>query len=561
MYSNIKSVQILVALLKEYGIRHIVLSPGNRNVPIVHSVEEDDYFKCFSITDERSAAFFAIGLIHRLNEPVAICSTSGTAVCNYASAVNEAYYQKLPLVVITADRNPHFLNQLEDQMIPQMSVFHDVCKTAVQLPIVKDAQDEWKCKSLINTALLELDHHGKAPVHINVPIESGICNFDTKSLPKIKKINRFYTSNDEIRLLGQRLNGKRIFVLYGQSTPCSSDLKAALEAFVSQYNAVIGIDHLSNLRCKGAVNTFLVPKMLDDTKLNSLVPDIVISCGGNFISNIRPLFRNNSEKIEHWLISDSGNVQDPFHCLTEIIEGSTIEFFKKLTADNSENTGKYYDDWQAAVSSCVLENIPYSDLLAVRHLMSKLKPNDKLHLANSSSVRLANHFELTENVDVTCNRGTNGIDGSMSSFIGEAVVSDELNYLLIGDLSFFYDMNALWNRYIGKNIRILLNNNTGAGIFHATIGRSKISTLNLHTAAEHFYTAEGWAKTAGMKYLSAKNEAELEEAMQIFTGNEAVPMLLEVFTDKEKDANVLRTIYGKNNNTHSIKQTIKKFLR
>lgn len=561
MYSDLKNVQILISLLKQYGVRHIVLSPGNRNVPIVHSVEEDDFFKCYSITDERSAGFFAIGLIHRCNEPVAICCTSGTAVCNYASAVNEAFYQNLPLVVITADRNPYFLNQLEDQMIPQMSVFRDVCKMSVQLPIVKEEQDEWVCQNRINSALLEIDHHGKGPVHINIPIENGTTSFDTKVLPTAKKINRVYANTDGVASLEERLHGKRIFVLYGQSAPCSEELVTSLEAFASQYDAVIGVDHLSNLRCKGSVNTFLAPKMLEDAKLKALLPDIVISCGGNFISNLRPLFRNNADKVEHWLISESGLVQDPFHCLTEVIEGTPVEFFKKVASGNSGKVGKYYAEWQSAMNTCILKEIPYSDLLAVEKFMNKLKPSDKLHLANSSSVRLANHFELPSGVEVTCNRGTNGIDGSASSFIGEAALSEDVNYLLIGDLSFFYDMNSLWNRYVGKNVRILLNNNSGAGIFHCTIGKSKISTINMHTAAEHFFSAEGWAVSAGMKYLSARNEQELESALEKFTSEEEGPFFLEIFTDKEKDATILRSIYGKNNKTPSIKQAIKKMLK
>lgn len=560
MYSDVKSVQILVALLKQYGVRHIVLSPGNRNVPIVHSVEEDDYFKCYSITDERSAGFFAIGLIHQCQEPVAICSTSGTAVCNYASAVNEAYYQQLPLVVITADRNPYFLNQLEDQMIPQMSVFRDVCKAAVQLPVVKDEQDVWVCQNRINTALLELDHHGKGPVHIDIPIETGTSSFNTKELPSVRKINRIDTHDPEMAQMKQQLQGKRIFVLCGQSSGCSASLRTGLEAFASEYDAVIGVDHLSNLKCKGTVNTFLGPKMLETDKLNVLVPDIVISCGGNFVSNLRPLFRNNNQKVEHWLISESGQVQDPFHCLTRIIEGSAETFFEKVTSGQNGTLGGYYSQWETALSGCVLKEAPYSDLMAVGKLAGKLKAGDKLHLANSSSVRLANHFALDAGVTVTCNRGTNGIDGSMSSFIGEAAISDDRHYLLIGDLSFFYDMNALWNRYVGKNVRILLNNNSGAGIFHQLIGKGKIPTINLHTAAEHFYNAQGWAKTAQMKYLSATNPEELEKAMEIFTGDENVPMLLEVFTDKEEDARILRSLYGKRS-TPTLKQAIRKFLK
>ena len=447
-------------------------------------------------------------------------------------------------------------------MIPQMSVFRDVCKAAVHLPIVKEEQDEWVCQNLINSALLEMDHHGKGPVHINIPIESGTTSFNTRVLPTAKKINRVYANSDEVASLGQRLQGKRIFLLYGQSAPCSEALVDLLENFAAQYDAVIGVDHLSNLRCKGAINTFLGPKMLEDAKLKALLPDIVISCGGNFVSNLRPLFRNNTDKVEHWLISESGLVQDPFHCLTEVIEGTPMDFLKKVVSpEKSGKLGGYYEEWQTAMAGCVMKEIPYSDLMAVEKFMSKLKAGDKLHLANSNSVRLANHFDLPAGVDVTCNRGTNGIDGSASSFIGEAAISEDKSYLLIGDLSFFYDMNSLWNRYVGKNVRILLNNNSGAAIFHCTIGKSKISTLNMHTAAEHFYSAEGWAVSAGMKYLSARNEQELESALQSFMGDEEGPMFLEVFTDKEKDAGILRSAYGKSNKAPTLKQAIKKLLK
>lgn len=561
MYSDVKNVQILIALLKEYGIRHIVLSPGNRNVPIAHSVEEDEFFHCYSITDERSAGFFAIGLIHKLHEPVVICCTSGTAVCNYASAVNEAFYQKLPLVVVTADRNPYFLNQLEDQMVPQTAVFAEVCKKTVQLPIVKDEQDEWRCQNLINTALLEIGHHGNAPIHINIPIEKGTSSFNTPKLPSVRKIDRFYAGTDESKALSKQLEGKNVFVLYGQSAPCDDFLKRKLETFAHRYNCVIGTDLLSNLHCEGALNTFLAPKILDKSKLDALVPDIVISCGGNFISNLRPLFRDNCEKVDHWLISESGEVQDPFHCLTKVIEGSCDGFFSDMATDTEENSfGDYYTKWKQALESCVLGEIPYSDMLVVQKFMKHLKAGDKLHLANSSSVRIANNFQLNHEVEVTCNRGTNGIDGSMSTFVGEASFDEALHYLLIGDLSFFYDMNALWNRYIGKNIRVLLNNNQGAEIFHFTIGTSKVPTINKHIAAEHFYSAKGWAESAGMKYLSIKDESEIDEALKEFTvENSDVPIFLEVFTEKDKDAKVMHRLYDKNKKP-TLKQTIKKLL-
>lgn len=564
MYTDVKSVQILIALLKSFGIKHLVLSPGNRNVPFVHSVENDKDFECYSITDERSAGFFAIGLIHKYNEPVGICCTSGTAVCNYASAVNEAFYQKLPLVVITADRNPYYLNQLEDQMIPQMSIFRDVCKASVQLPMIENKLDEWKCINLVNMALLELEHHGSGPVHINVPIESGINSFHCKQLPSINKINRITALDlEKAEELFKRLNHKRVMVLYGQSKPCNNDQICNIEKFVKGCNAIIAVDMLSNLDCEGCINTFNASRILSENKLDELLPDIVISVNGNFLSYIRTILKNNADKVEHWIVSETGNVQDPFHCLSTIIEEKTDKFFEKMSAVISkvpDELGSYYVDWKKSISNINFPNIPYSDILVTEKLINKLKEGDYLHLANSSSVRIAQHFKMPKGVVVDCNRGTNGIDGSMSSFIGEAYGDKAIHYLLIGDLSFFYDMNALWNRYIGKNIRILLNNNEGAEIFHFTVGTQNVPTLNKHIAAEHFYNAKGWAETVGMEYISVSNEDEIDKAMERFVDcNNEKPILMEVFTRKEDDAQIMKKLYS-SNKPKTIKSTFKNLL-
>ena len=564
MYTDVKNVQILVSLLKQFNIRHLVLSPGNRNVPFVHSVENDGFFSCYSITDERSAGFFAIGLIHQHNEPVAICCTSGTAVCNYASAVNEAYYQKLPLVVITADRNPYYLDQAEDQMISQMDVFAKACKSSVQLPMIKDSLDEWKCSSLINSALLEMNHHGCGPVHINVPIESGLNDFNEEALPQIVKINRIDNLTPvQVNNLVDKLSNKRIMVLYGQSRRSSEAEIANIERFVDTFDAVIAVDLLSNLQCNGCVNTFNACRMADGEVRNSFMPDIVISVNGNFVSYIRNLLKANSGSMEHWLVSESGRVQDPFHCLTTIIESTASEFFEAVAGKTISKKGSntYYPEWKKLADSISIGNLPYSDMLVTKNMMGRLQQGDCLHLANSSSVRIAQHFDLSEGVQVTCNRGTNGIDGSMSSFIGEACNDSRMHYLLIGDLSFFYDMNALWNRYIGANIRILLNNNEGAEIFHFNVGVQNVPTLNKHIAAEHFYSAKGWAESVGMLYIAVHDESEMEAAFDVFFDKKIdKPVLLEVFTKKDEDARVMKELYH-SGKPRGIKDTIRNFLK
>ena len=190
MYTKIKNVQILVSLLKQHNIRHLVLSAGTRHVPLAHSVENDDFFKCYSVVDERSAGYFALGLAKELREPVAIACTSSTATCNYVPPIAEAYYQKVPLLVLTGDRDPYLLDQLEDQMINQVDMYRNFCKKCVSLPVVENDKDVWYCQRLINEALLELNHHGAGPVQINFPINQSIEDIADASVPELPVYNK-----------------------------------------------------------------------------------------------------------------------------------------------------------------------------------------------------------------------------------------------------------------------------------------------------------------------------------------------------------------------------------
>lgn len=566
MYSDIKSIQYIIAFLKAYNIRHIVLSPGTKNIPFAHSVESDDFFTCYSIVDERSAAFFALGLMQELREPIAISCTSGTAVANYSSAVYEAWYQKLPLVIITADRHPYYLNQLEDQMIPQQNIFSKVCKKAVQLPIIENDKDAWYCNRLLNEVFLELRSNGDGPIHINVPVETGIVSFNTPELPEPRIIQRLVV-NQNNQLWVDKINAlkkaKKILLIYGQNHPISKEEEDIIHTFTTKYNCAIAVDHLSNIKLSSTIETFMISRIISDEDFDTLMPEIVISLHGNYTSYIRNKLVN-KKGFEHWLIDSSGDVADPFKCLTTIFKCSSTEFFEHFVANNTNNISEnmYLKAWRDKINTLKTSTIPFSDLYVVQKFMHLIPENSILHLANSSSVRLAQHFELKKSISVYCNRGTNGIDGSCSTFMGSAIAHKDLSFLLIGDLSFFYDMNAIWNRYVGKNIRILLNNNEGAGIFHYNIGKEKIPTLNLHTAAEHFSSAKAWVESCGFVYLSAKTQEEFDENLPLFIEKSEKPIFFEVFTKKDEDAKILKSFY-KNNMSQKAKllSTVKKIIR
>lgn len=549
MYSDIKSVQILIASLKAYGIKKVVCSPGNRNVPIVHSLENDPFFETYSIVDERSAAFFGIGLIQHYRESVAICATSGTAVCNYYSAIVEAYYQKLPLLIISADRNPYYLNQDEEQMFPQIDAFKNVTKKNVQLPMIKDEMDAYVCRRNVQEAILELNHHGCGPVQINIPLEAKLAEFTTPELPTIPIIRR-HLREDSWHDFANKLLESKVLVLYGQSAPISQECLEEIEAFANRYDAVLAIDPLANLHCSNTVSTFLLSRILDAEQFGEMLcPDIVITLNSGYMSYIRSHLKNFKGKYEHWTVNERGQVLDPFMSLREIFECAPIEFIRKMNMEekrSKKNHGSFRQMWKKIVHKIECSDIiiPWSNLQAVRMLMSEIPQNAKLHLANSSSVRLAAHFPIKSSVEVYCNRGANGIDGSASAFIGMAYQQEELCYLLIGDLSFFYDMNSLWNHYLTPNLRIVMSNNGGATLFHYTVGVEKVPSLNQNIAAGHSAIAEGWVTSRGFDYISVRDEKEMRKALNIMADkSREKPVFVEVFTDKEDDAKILNNFY------------------
>lgn len=554
-YSDLKNVQIIIALLKKYNIKHLVLSAGTRHTPFVFSVEQDPFFTCYSIVDERSAGFFGLGLIQQLGEPVAIACTSGTAVSNYLTAVSEAFYQQLPLVVITADRNYMYKYQQEEQMVPQTEIFKGVCKREVTLPIVANERDFWYCQRLVNEALLETQHKDKGPVHINYPVENDnpepqvIFHYDTQNLPEVKKIERLtLEDNDETwKKWTESFKNKKIFIAYGQYRPLNDKEIQVINNFCQKFDCIIATDCLSNLKCNKSIDTYILDKALQPGEKETLAPDILITMNANNISQMRFAFKNKMKSIRHVHVSAEGEICDPFKCLPDLIECKAQKFFEKFSEFGDENaTSNYFNIWNNELKRAFEKNDPatvklnYSSVYAIQQVVNEIPENSILHIANSNSIRLASYFTSTKDIPIYCNRGTNGIDGSMSSFMGNAAVSGKLSFLLIGDLSFFYDMNALWNRYVNKNIRILLTNNSGGGIFHAMPVLTKHETLNRHISASHNTSAKGWVESRGFEYLCAHNKEEFDVNIEKFFDKESdKPIFFECFTDMDEDAKEL----------------------
>ncbi|MBO5210800.1 MAG: 2-succinyl-5-enolpyruvyl-6-hydroxy-3-cyclohexene-1-carboxylic-acid synthase [Clostridia bacterium] len=567
MYSNYRSVQILISLLKEYQIQDIILSPGGSDIPLIHSIETDSYFNCYSVVDERSAAYYAMGMAQVKNRAVACVCTSGSAVCNYLPGITEAFYQNVPVLAITADKNPYYQGQLEIQKIDQTNVFNGVIKKSVDLPIGNSEDDEWLCNRLVNEAMLALTHHGKGPAHINIPIVGDYNNYDCEKLPVERKIsiNSLADGNTMWKTMAERLiMAKRVLVVVGQNVVFTRQDIANMNLFFEKINCVYGIEHLSNLVCNGTVNTYLITEMVGTNAMKRLMPNIVISLGNNLSAyNLKPVLRSNYKNLENWLVSEGGQVRDAYKCLNEIFECSASTFFEKIVENLSEaqeTTHEYLALWKNELSKIKDKEYEFSNFYVAQKLAKVIPENSVLHTAILNSTRIMQFFDLSKGVQTYSNVGTLGIDGCFSTFAGSAAATDELAFLLIGDLSFFYDMNAAGLRSISSNVRIVLLNNGGGSEFHFFMGREKIPTIDSYICAEHGKTAEGWIRSLGYDYYSATNKVELDAIIEKFGQKSDKPMFLEVFTEMEHDADLTREYYKENKEVTTqsgIKKAIK----
>lgn len=555
MFSSKKNVCQLIALLKAHDISRFVVSPGSRHIPIVISMEADPFFHLYSVVDERSASFFAIGLMQRFKMPVGIICTSGTASANYCSAVNECLYQELPLLLLTADRQESLRDQHEDQMIRQSTMYVPITKMVANLPLVRDKNDEWFNNRLINEALLELTHHGNGPVQINVPVPEHLDDFDTKELPIERKIVRWEQNSVDWQETAKRLKGKKIMIVCGEGYAITKEQHDALNAFCNKFDAVVLCDKMSNCHVDNAIqNTFPLLNAMNSLDLSELAPDVIISIRANFSFNPELKGRvktmsSKGHKITNWFVHPSGRVVDPYQgLLTDVFEMDEFSFFRQLAGvelSKIEPLG-YAESWRVIAGAIDEPQVEYGHIDAAGKLIKSLPAGCVLQMANSNSVRIAQLFQMDPSIEVHCNRGTDGIDGCMSTAVGYASETDKLVFLMIGDLTFFYDMNALWNRQLGKNLRIFLDNNGGGAIMHMP-KRPDFAAEHLpnYISARHQTSAKAWSEDRGFHYIAARTEAELESGIRTLTDAATEgPVILEVFSEMLTDTKIFKQYYA-----------------
>ncbi len=567
MYTNLVNVQIIISLIKQYGITNLVLSPGNRDVPLVHSVETDPDFKCFSCVDERSAAYLALGMAEETGKAVGFVCTSSTASCNYLPAIEEAAKRHIPIVALTADRENYYLYQFEDQKINQTNMYYPYTKYAADLPVVRNDLDKWLCIRTVNEALINVYRGVPGPVQINFQVNTT-TQFRVKKLPEYRKIDLVSETDylDNVSKYFELLKGRKILVIVGENY-YSDVLSHELELFQEKYNAVVLSDHFSNLE-HGFLRVSLCLETMTPDDFEKYQPDLVITLGGHFWTSLKYILRNTKVLFEHWLISNDGIVRDGFKRLTTIFDFQAEFFLHELNQYDTCESHGYYDLWNEKVASIRLPALKFSNFAVIQKVVARIPEHSIVHCSILNAARLNSFSAYTQNgIKTYCNFGCYGIDGCFSTFLGETRNNDQLSVLIIGDLSYIYDMNISLENF-SSDKRVLLINNHAGSEFHTSFGLDHFPSLNMHIAASHNSDIRDSLDENRFVYLSAKNEQELDNGLVSFFEKSNKPIVFEVFTDADNDGRVLNAVYASNRKysmasqfKSGIKKLIKRLMR
>ena len=559
-YTSEKNTQILIQLMKEHGIKKIVASPGSTNICFIASVQQDAFFQVYSCVDERSAAYMACGLSAETGEPVALSCTGAAASRNYMPGLTEAYYRHLPVLAITSTQSIERVHQNIPQVVDREVLPNDIANLSVHLPSVHDGESEWSCVVKVNNALLELKRNGGGPVHINLTTEYS-TDFSIKELPSVRKIERIQIYDDF-----PQITSSRVAVFVGAHEKWTEELTIAVDDFCASNNAVVLCDHTSNYWGKYRIlPNALCGQRLYKSKCTQV--ELLIHIGeisGSYMAI-------NPKSV--WRVHPDGELRDTFKALKYVFEMDEITFFKKYTNSDSK-TNYYLNEWieeNNKVFSKIPE-LPFSNVWTAHELAPLIPKGSIIHFGILNSLRSWNYFELQQGINGFCNVGGFGIDGGISSLVGASLVDEKKLYFgIVGDLAFFYDMNALGNRHIGNNLRLMVVNNGRGSEFRNSISWASMFGENVDkyiAAAGHFADMSPclirhYAEDLGFEYLSASSKVEFEKIKEHFVQSQRTdkPILLEIFTqpeDESKSLELMTTILKSGNVT--AKEMVKDIL-
>ncbi|MEC5166851.1 2-succinyl-5-enolpyruvyl-6-hydroxy-3-cyclohexene-1-carboxylate synthase [Flavobacterium sp. PL11] len=544
IYPKIPLAQSIIEICLAKGITTIIISPGSRNAPLTIGFVNNPAFQCYSIADERSAAFFGMGIAQQTNKPVVLVCTSGSALLNYYPAFAEAFYSQIPLIVISADRPQGKIDIGDGQTIRQENVFENHSLYNANLLADVSYENDVKINKAINISIIK-----KGPVHINAPFEEPL--YETVSELSVN-VNNIASAKDtqeiSIQDLAQYANiwnqSTKKMVLVGVNDPDNIDQEIS-NAFGEDESIVVMTETTSNLHHSTFINnidTIISPFSNNDFEY--FKPEILVTFGGMIVSKRIKAFLRKYKPKHHWHI-DTLRAYDTFGVLTQHFEFEPNAFFNAFLPLTKVISCDYFVKMDAikqlrlAKHEIYLSKIPFSDFVVFEKVIQSLPENSQLQISNSSAIRYAQLIDINPSIEVYCNRGTSGIDGSTSTAIGAAVANKKQTVFITGDISFLYDSNALWNSYVPKNFKIILINNGGGGIFRILPGHEESPVFNTFFETSHCLTAEHLAKMYGYDYSIASNETSLTSSLNtLYTQNEK-PCILEIFTPTLKNDSIL----------------------
>ncbi len=564
---HLQSIHNIAAICAAQGIGQAIISPGSRSAPLTTAFAQHPAITCRVVMDERAAAFIALGIAQQTRRAVVLICTSGTAGLNYGPAVAEAYYQRVPLVIFTADRPPEWIDQQDNQTTHQNDFYGRHVRAKYTLPVASSHSDDiWYLQRLVSEAVNQAHYPVCGPVHVNVPLREPLYPEPQKSLQFSDSPARVtmpetqatlnQTTWHQLRQTWQ--TAQRKLILVGTHPP-DARLVAVLNTFQPDPNVVIVSDITANVidvaqdSPKNMPPTAPHADMILSTKVTetrkALIPDLLLSFGGSFVSKSLKLFLRQHQPKIHWRLDPSGHHIDTYQCLTHHIPVDPVYFLAKLanfqTAAPFQETPPAPQSYRQIWLNCeaeaqkmlnqFLQGQKFGEFQAVAQILSALPSDSHLQLGNSMAVRYVSYLGLPQTVTRTdSNRGTSGIDGSLSTAVGAALTVEKITTLIIGDLGFFYDRNALWHHHIPPNLRIVILNNHGGGIFQMIDGPNKLASPIVHTYFDtpHPLTAERTAADHGCAYFHCTNASDLQETLpQFFSSSLAQAAILEIETD------------------------------
>lgn len=546
------SVVQLVSLCAAHGVGHAILSPGSRCAPLTLAFARHPKIHTRTISDERSAAFIALGMAQQLQKPVVLVCTSGSACLNYYPAIAEAYFQQIPLLVLTADRPPEWIDQYDGQTIFQENVFGKHVKGSFSLPTESSSPEtSWHARRVTNEAVQLTQSFPKGPVHINIPLrepfypaQNEVLDFDESGFVKLSTAQVSLSTDTRKKITDILPQYRRILVLCGQQRP-NPKIQSLLDSLAKKNKLVVLSDTISN--CQSDETICLHDHWLANENIHTdLQPDLILSFGMSIISKSLKLFLRKSQ-ADHWHVQPDGKAKDTFRRLSRILSSDVEAFLDWFAGVCPSSDPDFITNWRSLESQVkrklpeILQAADFGEYPAMSEVLKRIPPFSKVHVANSMAVRYLN-FLGKRSQEVICNRGTSGIDGSNSTAVGCTFTTKEPVTLLTGDMAFFYDRNAFWHNYSMPNLRIILFNNHAGGIFRLIEGPSKQPELAEYFETKQALNGRGLAKEFDFDYQAARSREELVKALDTFYTPSIKPRLIEIESQSSENASILATV-------------------